>query len=294
MDLGGTVTFNGLSLNTVTRTAGGAPTSGYLIERFTPEPPPPTSYLEKRALADGLDAGDVFLGGRNFTLIQQVFGTTPGDFWDKAQDLFHAFSPTIAYSTDSAERGFLAMDFYQPTADISTWPTSAYPDGIPLRYYVRPLAGPTYAIERDRDGGVSGQGRSKSFSIPLIARDPRKYLQSATVSQEFTTANQLAAHRGDYPTFPVITFTLTATGHSNFALTIAGIQVNLDLSVGSSGTFTFDYGKRTLVDAFGASKTSRIQASGGYEQIQPGGTNYRYANPTGIATCTMTYREAFA
>lgn len=292
MDLGGTVTYNGLSLNTVTRRPGGQPSSGYLVERFSPEPPPPTSYLEKRALADGLDAGDVFLGGRQIGLIVTVFGSTAGDFWDKAQDLFVAFSPTISYDSDSAERGFTALDFYQPTADIATWPTSAYPSGIPMRYYVRPQAGPSYAIERDKDGGVGGQGRSKAFSIPLIARDPRKYLQSTVTTGQFQTTTQVASYRGDYWTHPIITFSLSATGHSAFALRVNEIHVDINLSGQSSGTFIFDYGKRTLTKS-GVSKAGLIAASAGYNVVESG-TTFRYSNPTGISSCTMTYREAFA
>ena len=292
MHLGGSVTYNGLSLNTVTRTAGGVPTSGYLIERFSPDPPPPTAYLEKRALADGLDASDVFLGGRTFNLIVTAFGSTAGDFWDKAQDLFEAFSPTIAYDSDSANKGFLAFDFSQPTALVSTWPTSTYPNGIPMRYYVRPLGAPTYAIERDKDGGSLTTGRVKPFTVPLIARDPRKYLQSATTTGQFTTTNQTATYRGDYWTYPVITFSLSATGHSAFTLNLSGFDTQINLSGHSSGTWTFDYDKRTLTRA-GASDAGLITASQGYPSVEVG-TTFKFTNPTGISSCTMTYREAWA
>ena len=298
MHLGGTVTFNGLSLNTVTRTAGGVPSSGYLIERFAPAPPPPTAYLEKRALTDGLDASDVFLGGRTFNLIVTAFGSTAGDFWDKAQDLFEAFSPTITYDSDSANAGFIAFDFSQPTANVATWPASAYPNGIPMRYYLRPLEGPTYAIERDKDGGSLTSGRVKPFSIPLIARDPRKYLQSATVTGQFTTTFVAATYRGDYWSHPIITFSLSATGHSAFNPvfgdgSFAHSSV-INLSSRSSGTFTLDFGKRTFVDNTGASMAGLIGSSVAYGGQVRSGTTFRYLNPTGISSCTMTYREAWA
>lgn len=293
MNLLAAISYNSLSINTASRSAGGGPTTGYRVKRFAPDPPPPTSYLEKRALADGLDAGDVYLGGRSFGLIVVAYGSTEGDFWDKAQDLFAAFSPTIAYDTDTAERGFLAFDFYQPTADIATWPESAYPSGIPMRYYMRPSSGPVYTVERSRDTADDGP-HSKAFSIPLIARDPRKYLQSATVTGQFQTANQTVTYRGDYWTHPIITFSLSATGHSAFTLTIGGLAVAIDLSGQSSGTFEFDYGKRTLIGVgSGESKAGLIRASAGYAVIESG-TTYRYANITGISSCTMTYREAWA
>ena len=290
MNLQATITYNSLSINTAARSAGGAPTSGYRVLRFSPEPPPPTGYLEKRALTDGLDAGDVFLGGRTFGLVVQVFGSSEGDFWDKAQDLFAALTPTIAYDADSTNRGFLAFDFSQPTADIATWPTSAYPNGIPLRYYMRPSSGPSYVVERGKDNIRDG-GHAKAFNTQLIARDPRKYLQSATVTAEFTTNEQPAVYRGDYWTHPIVTFSLSASGHSAFTLTIGNYSVTINLSAQSSGTFVLNYGERTLTLA-GVSKSGLITfASYGVVEV---GTLYRYVNPTGISSCTMTYREAFA
>jgi hypothetical protein len=286
----GPVSYNGLLINTAV-VAAGTPTRGYRIDRFAPEPPPPSSYVEKRALGDGLDVGDVFLGGRQFGLIVTVLGTSAGDFWDLAQDLFAAFSPTIAYEADTANRGFLDYDFHQPTADIVTWPTSAYPYGIPLRYYMRPSSGPAYALERERDN-AGARGHAKQFSIQLLARDPRKYLQTATTTGQFTTANQTAVYRGDYWTYPIITFSLSATGHSAFTPNISGLDIQIDLSGHSSGTWTFDYGQRTLVLA-GAASEGLIVASQGYGVIEAGAT-FKYTNPTGISSCTMTYREAWA
>lgn len=292
MDLGGTVTYNGLSLNTVTRQAGGLPMSGYAVERFRPDPPPPTSYLEKRAISDGLDAGDVFLGGRSFALVVTAYGTSEGDFWDKAQDLVTGFTPTVAYAADSANRGFLALDFYQPTADVATWPTSAYPDGIPMRYYVRPQASPTYMVERDKDGGTASDPRSKTFDINLVARDPRKYLQSQTTAT-ITTSTQTVTYKGDYPTPAIITFSLSATGNSAFTLTLGGLAVVINLSSQSSGSFTFDYGLKFLyATSGGASKMDLISSVAGYSSVDTG-TTFIMSNSTGISTPVLTYRTAF-
>lgn len=293
MDFSKAVTFNSLSINTATRSAGGVATSGYLIDRFRPIPPGVDAYKEKRALRDGIDAGDVYLAGRQFSLIVTVFGSTRGDFWDKTQDLLEKFSPTIAYTADSANRGFLAFDFYQPTADIATWPTSAYPDGIPMRYYLRPAHHPVYMVERDRDGGAASRGLSKPFEVMMEARDPRKYLQTA-ISQAITTASQTAVYKGDYPTWPIFTFSLSATGHSAFTLDVSGVSNAINLSAQSSGSFTYDYDKGFLyATSSGDSKMSLISVFNGYSPIEAGAT-FRMANPTGISTPLITYREAFS
>jgi len=292
VNLQATISYNSLSINTATRSAGGGPTAGYRVMRFAPDPPPPVSYLEKRALADGLDAGDVFLGGRSFGLIVAAYGSTEGDFWDKAQGLFSAFSPTIAYDADTANRGFLAFDFYQPTANIATWPASAYPDGIPMRYYMRPSSGPVYVLERDKDN-PDGKAHSKQFSIPLVARDPRKYFQSATTTPQWTVSNQLVTYRGDYWTHPIVTFSLSAGGHSAFALRhdIGAYFAVINLSTESSGTFILDHSKGTLTKS-GVSKAGLV-SSANYGVVESG-EFFRYENPTGISSCTMTYREAWA
>lgn len=299
MDFTKAITYNGITFNSPTRQAGGLPTSGFLLDRFRPEPPNLKGYLEDSAIRDGMDAGDVYLSGRRFGLIVTVLGSTAGDFWDKAQDLQAAFSPTLAYNADTASLGFLAFDFYQPTADIATWPTSAYPSGIPMRYYMRPLGSPAYAIDRDRDGGTSGRGMSKTFDVSLLARDPRKFLQTA-VSATVTTSTQTASYRGDYPTFPIFTFSLTATGHSAMTLDIVNSSVTaratINLSAQSSGSWTLDLSKRTLESPAGTSMASLLSTSGLNIPLAAtisSGTTFVAANMTGMSTPLLTYREAF-
>ena len=294
MNLQALITYNGLSINTASRSAGGAPTSGYRVLRFAPEPSPPTGYLEKRALTDGLDAGDVFLGGRTFGLVVQVFGSSEGDFWDKAQDLFAAFTPTVAYNADTTNRGFLDFDFSQPTADIATWPTSAYPNGIPLRYYMRPSSGPSYVVERIKDNVREG-GHAKAFNIQLIARDPRKYLNTE-LQYAISASSTTGTYRGDYQSAPIITFSVSATGHSAFTLTVNGFANVINLSGVSSGTFTFDYGKRSLVDSTNTSRASLLSSVAGFPLVGPSTSepSFSYTNPTGISSAFIKWREAWA
>ena len=293
MDLGGTVTYNGLSLNTVTRQSGGLPMSGYQLERFTADPPPGTAYLEKRANTDGLDAGDVVLGGRAFALVVTAYGTSEGDFWDKTQALIRAFTPTVASAADTANLGFLALDFYQPTANVSSWPVSTYPSGIPMRYYVRPQESPTYALERDRDGGVVG-GRSKVFTIRLVARDPRKYAQTA-ITAAVTTAVSTAVYKGDYNSFGIWSWSQSAAGNSAFVIVTNTFSTVINMSSKTTGTFTFDTAKGTFEDATGTSLWSLITTIDGYSPLQSGSTYY-LKNRTGVTadSVSLTYREAFA
>lgn len=211
------ITYNSLSINAIGFLPTGQPSSGYLLDSFEPSNVEVAAYFEKRALRDGADASDVFFGKRRINAIVTVFGSTLGDFWDKTQDLLAAFSPTLALNANSAQLGFIPFDFYQPTADIVTWPLSAYPDGIPLRYYLRPSAPPAYVARRDSSGGVAANGMSNQYSIPLVARDPIKVSISGASSTGTTYTNN-----GDTPTYPFIyisatTSTGTWTGDINGA-----------------------------------------------------------------------------
>lgn len=291
MDLSLPISYNSLSINTAVRSATGRPTSGYIVESFEPIPPDAVGFVEKRALQDGLDASDVFLGGRLFRLIVTPMGTSKADFWDKTQDLLHAFSARIAFDTDSANKGFLALDFTQPTADIVTWPTSAYSNGIPMRYYVRPITSPQYTVVRDRDGGSGGH--SKPFNITLLARDPRKYLQTEQ-SVSLSTSTQTATYRGDYPTFPVVTFSLSAAGHSAFTIVVNTNSLVINLSSDTSGTFTADYGKGTITRLSTGNSQWSLVTSGTLGHEVDVGSTFRMANTTGISSSVIAYREAFA
>lgn len=217
------ITYNSLTLNTATPRPGGARMSGYLVDQFDPWSLEVAQYLEKRALADGVDASDVYLGRRTLSMIVAVFGSTWGDFWDKSDDLMAAFSPRLAYNADTANLGFLALDFYQPTADIASWPTSAYPDGIPLRYYCRPTAVNAVPIDRDRHGGDDNGGLSERFRIGLVARTPYKVAVSATSTT--TTASNL----GNFPARAEIIIRSNAfTGNASITIGSNVLSVSID------------------------------------------------------------------
>lgn len=286
------ISYNGWTAS-LTRAAGGRPSSGFVVDSVEPSGVGTVGYIDKRAIQDGLDANDIYLSGRDFSLVVTAYGSTWGDFWDKTQDLLAAFSPTLAYAADTANAGFLAFDFIQPTADTTSWPTATYPYGIPMRYYLRPVRPPSYALKRDEMGGDETQGLSRSFNLNLIAKDPRKYAQTER-SYAITTSTQTGTYRGDYPTKPIITFSVTATGSSAFTLTVNGIANVINLSAVSSGSFTFDYGKKTLVDNTGANRASLLSTIGGWPDVGATAPTFLMSGNTGISAPVFKYREAWA
>lgn len=286
------ITYNGWTAS-LTRASGGRPSSGYVVDSVEPSRVSAVGYIDKRAIQDGLDANDIYLGGRDVGVVVTAYGSTWGDFWDKTQDLLAAFSPTLAYAADSANAGFLAFDFIQPTELTASWPTVDYPYGIPMRYYLRPVSPPSFTLRRDEVGGDETQGLSHRFDISLVARDPRKY-HIFEASYTITTSTQTGTYRGDYPTKPIVTFSVTATGSSAFTVTVNGISNVINLSTVSNATFTLDYGKKTLVDNAGDNRASLLSSVGGWPDVGPAAPTWVMSGSTGIATPVFKYREAWA
>ena len=288
MDLTKPISYNGWTASQSLSKAAGSRLSGYLVKSVQVTDVDATQYMEKRAVHDGMSAADTYLNGRRIVMIVSVYGSTRGDAWDKLADLQEAFSPTIAYDADSANLGFLALDFYRPTADIATWPTSANPSGIPQRIYARPLFPPRYPLQRDGDGGT---GVALDTRVEMIARDPRIYHQTQQ-SVSLSTSSQTATNRGNYPSWPIVTFSITATGSSALTVVTAGYSVAINFSSQSSGDFTLDYSNRTL-EAGGTSYANLYTGTPVFKQIAAGGSVVYLVNATGL-TATMTYREAWA
>lgn len=295
MDLSKAISYNGLTISGVTRSSGGLPAYGMQIERANFSDAEVTSYVDKSALQDGVDVGDVYLGRRVLNIRASVFGTSQGDAWDRLADFLAAFNPRLAYNADTANLGFLPFDFYQPTADIATWATSAYPNGIPLRFYCRPAALPTWEVLRDSTGGAASGGLAFDVSVPLVMRDPRKYLQTAQ-TLTVTGSSQSATYRGNYPTWGTITITKTsAAGPSNFTVVLSGQTSVFDLSSAGGLGYTIDYERKLFyLTSSGASRMSWVTTGINGDEIDPdGSTTISMANSTGL-TVTLSYREAFA
>lgn len=295
MDLTKAISYNGLTVaNSLTRTAGGIPVSGYLFDEINGSQEDVDGYLEKRANQDGLDASDIYLGARRVTAILSVYGSTKGDYWDKAQDVLAAFSPTIAYNADTANLGFLAFDFYQPTADISTWPTSAYPSGIPMRFYLRPSAPPAWASRRDEQGGVSGKGLSKQMRLSLVARDPRKYVQTAsviTIASGTASASSSATYLGDYPTTGTATITSASTT-GNVVYTIAGSAFTVTLDAASTA-YTLDLAAKTFSKA-GTIAMNLLVANASWPTLGTSTVTVVRSAGSVASSISLSYRDAFA
>lgn len=287
MDLSGSQTYNGFTFTEPTLTAGRATASGAQIDKISFGGVVGASYLDKRALDDGLDAVDVFLGGRNVNILSTVYGDSAGEAFDTLDDLIEAFNPVVAYNADTANRGFLAFDFDRPTIDTSTWTAGS----IPQRMLLRPTASPSYSIERRKTSG--SVGFAIPVTIPLVARDPRIYLQTQQ-SISLSTSSQTATHRGNFQSWPFVTITLSGTGSSNVNIIMDGHTVGLNLSTESTGVFSINYANRHVTNSSGDSRDDLLRSTWDQDwtPVQAGGSVVRMSNVTNL-TATFAWREAW-
>lgn len=292
MKLDATITYNDFTFIPPTPSAG-VPLDGTQINEIAFSNVEAFGYLDKRALDDGLDAVDVYTGGRSVNIEAAVFGSTEGRLWDNLADLLAAFDPVAAYNADTSLRGFLPMDFYRPTADVSTWPVSAYPSGIPLRMNLRPSAVPKYRVAKVRTGGSSALGGGIPVSIALVARDPRIFLQSSTTIT-LSTSSQTATHRGTHQSWPTVTFVMSGAGSSIVNVITDGNTVGLNLSSVSTGTFSLSFQNRHITDENGTSRDDLFRSTWDsvFSAVQPGGSVVRVSTTSNM-TVTYAWRESW-
>lgn len=308
MDLSAPIIYNSLTIAPPVASATGAPRSGIELNNVDHSPVAVDGYTDKSALADGLDAGDVFLGGRSLRISGSVLGSTKADMFDRMDDLLAAFSPTLAYkmvgtgsTSNEAVReayGFLDFKFRQPTLDVSAW-TAGY---IPLQYFARPSAPPVFQVSRIRTQD-SGRGVSIPFTVTLLAKDPRKYAQneltSGTIAWNTTTT---LTYRGNYPTMPRITVSVASATTGDLVITLyGGGTVRLDLTSVPAGDYFLVWEDRTFYADDGLSTphayaidTARTTWGVGLYStgsVQWAGT-YSTHHPN--TTFTVKYREAWA
>jgi len=290
VDLSAPIIYNGHTTAGATVTAGGAPSIGTTIDRINVSDIDVAAYLERRALTDGLNASDVYLGGRRVVIDAAVFGSSIAHGWDQLQAFQRAYHPRIAYNADTANLGFLAFKFRQPTTSTASW-SAGY---IPLQFYLRPIRPVQYTVDRATSGGVGGKGIAFRARAELVARDPRKYAQTAT-ALSITTSAQTVSKLGDYPSFGIVTWSQTAVGAAAFQIVLNSTSISINLSAQSSGSWELNYANRTLKRATSNLMSVLNTEAPTWPELTPGTVDTIYSSTqTGVSGLTLTFYDAFA
>jgi hypothetical protein len=199
MDLTRPVAYRGYALNTVDTNDAGV-LQGCQINRVDYHAIDSVGYREKRSLSDGMDASDVYLGGRYVRLNGTLYGANRGDFFDRLEDLRACLLATAAFADFPSGYGYLPLTFEDASNDEVTWPTGY----IAKQINARPLNTPAFAIDRDHIGGDEDRGMAVDWGCDLEAIDPRIYLQSINTTYFDATGTHASGsgavvNRGPYP-----------------------------------------------------------------------------------------------
>jgi len=191
-----------------------------------------------------------------------------------------AFDPDAVTRDNPDTFGFLPLDFNVPTADTVNFPTEL----MPCRYYVR-------AEEAFEPPYSQYAGIAVPFSLPLMAADPRRYLQAASSLTGAGVADNSIATVWSWPTLTIV---MSGAGSATFQ--IANTE--------ASGTLTLKLSERTNGDSVAVDMERRsikvngvdapnLYISGDFWHMEPGANTITVTNDTN-ASPTLTWRSAFS
>jgi hypothetical protein len=174
MDTSREIIYRGFTLNPddgdLALTGGGAAGSGITgckVDSFDMSDVDVVQWTEKRAQADGNDAGDVFLGPRRIRMAGTLYGLTRPALFDQLWDLRAALNPVLAQREEPLDKGYRPLYFTVPTERVDD-----YPEGI-IELQVKALPRAFQQVTRDDE---SGGDDDDSLAIPwqatFLCRDP--------------------------------------------------------------------------------------------------------------------------
>lgn len=249
---------------------GPKPITGFKLEQAGYEASAVRGYLDQRALRDGVDYTEPFLGARQIQLLVSVYGETLGDFWDQIDTLAKALSPMP--NSWVTTYGIRPMRFYQPTRTQG----ADFPYGIELEMGVRPSGLIQFTANRTMSVGMETGGFSQRVTIPLIAPDPhKKHTSLRTVG---------STNRGSEPAYAIVTGTGTADTPVEVTWSSGGKSSTIKIVPTATGSFTAELDKMVLTNC----RIDHLGTTGDF-QVYPGATSYT-ANANSL---TVSFYESW-
>jgi hypothetical protein len=231
MDLTRPVTYRGLTLTGAEGGPGGAqPIDGIRLSRARYTDVPVAAYTEKRSLGAGLDASDAYLGGRMMVLTGEVFGENKGTLFDRLDFMREVFSASSAFESNPDLKGYLPLEFSQPTNLTTHWPTGF----IAKVLFVRPMTQNEHDIVFGAIGGKPTNGYVVPFTVALQAKDP--FFHAVVDASELITGNgsEDFRNRGNAPSPLRIELHINDTAAGGFTLDNDRTEMTLTIPAGAS------------------------------------------------------------
>lgn len=193
-------------------------------------------FMEKRALQDGMDAGEVFQGGRRVKIAGTHYGSTRALLYDRLDEFMAATNAVLAMRESPLDKGFLPLYYAKPTNR-----QDEYPDGG-IALFVNARPGPRqFILQRDQQGGNDGQALAVPYQATFIMKDPTIYgtdLFDVDLSAGGTVAGNFV-NRGNYISKLNILLAVGSVAGS-VALTAGGTTLTISVPA-STGNRTIRY-----------------------------------------------------
>ncbi len=141
--------------------------SGCVIDSWDFSDVDVVQHTQKRALSDGVDAGDVFLGQRRLRVSGTLYGKTRALLFDSYLDLRRILNPRLAQRESPADKGYLPLYFGIPTNRQADYPLGA----IDLRVLVMPRTSQV-VWQRNQQGGDDGDSLAIPWNATFVMKDP--------------------------------------------------------------------------------------------------------------------------
>lgn len=291
IDCSASQVYRTLELNSATLTPPayiGGGIEGIQVEQANLSDVDVVQYVEKRALADGMDSGDLYLGARRLQLQGSIYGLSRAKLFDSIRDLRRAFSPKAAEL--EGDDGFLPYTFSVPTDDIENYPDRV----ILLKLYVAPRS-LTIVTNRDRQGGKEASAGAVPWQATLIGKDPAIYGATPvtnTLPEEFFGWT----NRGDFPAVPSLTVVVGAAAGTVTA-TIGTGTLTITVPAGAIGRiFRYDGATKLLT----LDSVNRMDLMGltpaATHPLVPTGVSVSRVTAAGatITSMTLSFTETYA
>lgn len=235
--------------------------------------------LEIQSQRPGAEIYNMHKVTRVVTLSGRIVGPTRAKLHDKIEAFAEAFDgDKIRFN--NASNPFLPLTFTTLTTD-----TTNYPSGQMACKY---LAMPGAIFEPV----VGGKGYTARISMPMLLRDPRRYL----VAQSTKTGAGTTTNLGGFRSWPTLTITMAGAGSATYRITNTATTNTTILTLDLSGranadVVVVDFEHRTI--KVNGTLTMSLYVSGGWTEAEPGNNVLTYANTTN-ATSVFSYFPAFS
>lgn len=256
-------------------------------------------FMEKRALQDGMDAGDVFHGGRRLKIAGTHYGSTRALLYDRLDEFMAATNAVLAQRDTPLDKGFEQLFFAKPTNRQDD-----YPDGG-IALFVRARPGPRqFIIQRDQQGGSDAQALAVPYQASFVMRDPVMYGTDLIDVSLGTGGINVAGNftnRGNYISrLNMLISVGTASG--SVAVTAGGVTFSISVPASTGARLIRYKGEdKVLTIEENSVEVTRMDklilpASGNHPIIPPGTSPYTVTS-TGITAATgshMWFYEAYS